>query len=401
MNLPLAESGYYHTRIEDLSLKRNISNNAVNRLVSRPDTTRQQVREYAAAVLLVGAAVALAAAIRPLFGGRIPQTIFTIAVFAAATYGGLLPGLLATALSTAAIGGLFPDAVFSIVPIQSNLVTFAVLGVLISVVLDQFRRSSAALRRSKERLEQANAELSRRSDALALSNEELRRFAYALSHDLQNPLRTVSIFTEHFAQQNKGKMDEASAQSVRYIVEAVDRMQAMVRGLLEYSTAMHHHESGQEVADGNAVVQLVLEDLRIAIEESSARVTYDPLPEVGLGPGPLHQLLLNLVSNGIKYCDQGRPEVHLSAKRDGHQWLFSVCDNGIGIDMQYSEKIFGVFERLHGSAKYGGSGIGLAICRAIVQRRSGRIWVESTPGQGSTFYFTVPAATQRDLANEI
>ena len=366
--------------------------------MSRPGTAAWPWREYAAAVLVVGVAIAIAAAIRPLFGGRVPQTIFTIAVIAAATYGGLFPGLLATALSTAAIGDLFPDAVFSIVPIQSSLATFAVLGVVISLVLDQFRRSSTALRRSKERLEQANAELSRRSDALALSNEELRRFAYALSHDLQNPLRTVSIFTEHFAQQNKGKMDEASTQSVRYIVEAVDRMQAMVRGLLEYSTAMHHHESGQEIADGNAVIQLTLEDLRIAIEESGARVTYEALPEVGMGPGPLHQLLLNLVSNGIKYCDQDKPEVHISARRGGDEWLFSVRDNGIGIDMQYSEKIFGVFERLHGSAKYGGSGIGLAICRAIVQRRGGRIWVESTPGQGSTFYFTVPAAVPKDVA---
>ena len=381
-----------------MSLKRNISSKAANGIVGHPETTRQQLREFAAAVLFVGGAIAIAAAIRPLFGGRVPQTIFTIAVFAAATYGGLLPGLLATALSTAAIGGLFPDSVFALVPIQTSLATFAVLGVVISLVLDQFRRNSAALRRSKERLEQANAELSRRSDALASSNEELRRFAYALSHDLQNPLRTVSIFTEHFAQQNKGKMDEASAQSVRYIVEAVDRMQAMVRGLLEYSTAMHHHESAEELADANAVIQLVLEDLRVVVEESGARVTYDALPEVGIGPGPLHQLLLNLVSNGIKYRDQGNPEVHISARRDRDQWLFAVRDNGIGIDMQYSEKIFGVFERLHGSAKYGGSGIGLAICRAIVQRRGGRIWVESTPGQGSTFYFTVPAAAPRDIA---
>jgi light-regulated signal transduction histidine kinase (bacteriophytochrome) len=361
-------------------------------------TTEEHLKRYTAAILLASCAIAVAALARPMFDGRVPQAVFSVAVVAAAAYGGLGPGLVVTAISTTAIGWLFRGAVVSLLGMRPGLISFAALGIVISFVLDQFRQSRAALERSKQQLQSANDELSRRSQALALSNEELRRFAYALSHDLQNPLRTVSVFTEHFARTYTGPIDEPSAQSLRFIVQGVDRMQQMIRGLLDYSTAMNDPRGLNEISDGNTAIAAALDDLRGLIDQTGARITSDSLPAVAARSEPIRQLLANLISNAIKYRDHSTPEIHIAAKPNGSEWIFSVRDNGIGIDMQYAEKIFGVFERLHGSDRYGGSGIGLAICRAIVQRYGGRIWVESELGRGSTFSVTLPVTVERQVA---
>jgi len=351
---------------------------------------RSQLKRYGTSIFLVCAAVVATIAIQPLFGGRAPLTAFTVAVILSASYGGLGPGLLATALSVAIVKLKFENSVFTLFRVQSTLGLFTFIGVAVTLVIERFRRANAQLEQAKDRLELANEELSRRTKALAQSNEELQRFAYGLSHDLQNPLRTVSVFTERLASHNEAGLDEHSRQSIAFILQGVHRMQEMIQGLLAYSTATND-EDQTNATDCNAVLAKVTEDLRGAIEESGASVTWDPLPIVEAHQARLHQVFLNLIGNAIKYRSDAKCDVHVSAKRNGGEWLFAVKDNGIGVDMQYADKIFGVFERLHGSGQYSGSGIGLAVCRAVIQRQGGRIWVESAPGKGSTFFFTISA----------
>ncbi len=329
------------------------------------------LQPYLVAVLLVALATVLSFGIKPLFGGRVPLTGFTLAVILGASYGGLGPGLLATFVS---IG-----------------IVFGFVGVAISLIVHQLRRSNVALVRAKNELELANHQLSKRTEALSRSNEELQRFAYALSHDLQTPLRTAGIFTERLALHQEAHMDEGARASMRFIIEAIGRMQAMIQGLLEYSTASHDGEDQKAVTDCNTLVQLVIADLHNSIAESGAVITCDPLPMVDAIEERLRQVILNIIANALKYRADRRPEIHISAKRMGNDWAFSIQDNGIGIAMEDAEKIFGVFQRLHTAREYEGSGIGLAVCRAIIERHGGRLWVESELGQGSTFFFSLPA----------
>ncbi len=349
------------------------------------------LQPYLVAVLLVALATVLSFGIKPLFGGRVPLTGFTLAVILGASYGGLGPGLLATFVSIGIVRLVFQHANFSLLLAQPSLATFGFVGVAISLIVHQLRRSNVALVRAKNELELANHQLSKRTEALSRSNEELQRFAYALSHDLQTPLRTAGIFTERLALHQEAHMDEGARASMRFIIEAIGRMQAMIQGLLEYSTASHDGEDQKAVTDCNTLVQLVIADLHNSIAESGAVITCDPLPMVDAIEERLRQVFLNIIANALKYRADRRPEIHISAKRMGNDWAFSIQDNGIGIAMEDAEKIFGVFQRLHTAREYEGSGIGLAVCRAIIERHGGRLWVESELGQGSTFFFSLPA----------
>jgi PAS domain S-box-containing protein len=238
----------------------------------------------------------------------------------------------------------------------------------------------------RKRAEQALAD---KAQELARSNTELEQFAYVASHDLQEPLRMVSSYTQLLARRYKGKLGSDADEFIGYAVDGATRMQRLIQDLLAYSRV---GTKGREFepTDCEGVLGRVLGDLRLAIQESGAVVTHDPLPTVIADGIQLDQLFQNLIGNAIKFRNQEAPLVHVSSKRNGKEWIFSIRDNGIGIDPQYAERIFVIFQRLHKRGEYPGTGIGLAVCKKIVERHGGRIWVESNGEKGTTFSFTMP-----------
>jgi PAS domain S-box-containing protein len=227
-------------------------------------------------------------------------------------------------------------------------------------------------------------------DELRRYNDELQRFAWVASHDLKEPLRTVATYTQLLAKRFPGALDGEAAEFTRYVVDGVDRMRQLIDDLLTYSRLINARGETTRLISSQAALEWALMGLQPAIQESGAEVTFEELPVVFADPVQLGQLFQNLIGNAIKYRSAERPRIHLSAGRTGEEWTFRVRDNGIGIDPAYRERIFGVFKRLHGR-EYPGTGIGLAICKKIVESHGGRIWVESRQGQGATFFFTLPA----------
>lgn len=245
------------------------------------------------------------------------------------------------------------------------------------------RRTEASIHEQKQALEQANM-------ALARSNEELQQFAYIASHDLREPLRAIAGFSGLLAQRYGGKLDQGADEYIRFVTDSASRMHNMINDLLNYSRLDTRAEP-PKACDMNQLLGLAQSNLLAAIAESGAEVTHDPLPVVTADPTQIVQLLQNLLANAIKFRGDGKPRVHVTARRQDAECLFSVCDNGIGIDPRHADAAFQIFKRLHTSDKYSGTGIGLAVCKRIVERSGGRIWVERNPGQGSTFHFTLPA----------
>ncbi|MFH1702979.1 MAG: ATP-binding protein [Nitrospirota bacterium] len=236
---------------------------------------------------------------------------------------------------------------------------------------------------------QREEELKKLSEELARSNTDLRDFAYVASHDLKKPLQSIEGFAKLLARRYKGKLDAKADEFIEYIGSGVKRMQMFIKDLLEYSQ-VGAKEKKFKPTDCSGVVQKAVGNLQAAIEESNAVVTYDELPTVMVDTPQMISLLQNLIDNAIKFRGEEAPRIYISAERKGDEWVFSIRDNGIGIDPKDSERIFGMFQRLHGSTDYPGTGIGLAICKRIIEGHGGRIWVESEIGKGSTFYFTVP-----------
>ena len=250
---------------------------------------------------------------------------------------------------------------------------------------------TAAIRDITKR-KKAEANLFNKMEELNRSNEELGQFAYIASHDLQEPLRMVASYTQLLSRRYKGKLDADADEFIAFAVDGASRMQRLIQDLLAFSRVGTKGRDLTDTSSEEAFEQSLL-NLRGAIEESGAQVTHDPLPEVMADEMQLTQLFQNLIGNAIKYQKPGIPEVHISAaKNDGEKWVFSVTDNGLGIDPQYFERIFGMFQRLHKREEFAGIGIGLAICKKIVERHGGNISVESEPGHGSTFRFALAGA---------
>jgi PAS domain S-box-containing protein len=256
------------------------------------------------------------------------------------------------------------------------------------------KEAEEALRQANELLEakvqERTQELEVRARELERSNAELEQFAYVASHDLQEPLRAISSYTELLAEDYGDRLDEEAGIYIDFVVDGATRMQQLIKDLLMFSRVGTRGKSF-EPTSCETVVQKVLKGLSLVIHENQAVVTYDSLPTVMADASQIHQLFQNLISNGLKFRAQEPPCIHISARFYQNQWEFCIRDNGIGIESDYFEQIFVIFQRLHSRQRYGGTGIGLAICKKIVQRHGGKIWLDSIVGKGTEFYFTLPA----------
>jgi len=252
---------------------------------------------------------------------------------------------------------------------------------------------SGAIRDITER-KRAEELLARQAQALAESNAELEQFAYVASHDLQEPLRVVGSYTQLLSKRYQGRLDPKADEFIAFIVDGTGRMQRLIQDLLSFARISTRGRAFAAV-NSQQVLDQTVAGLNSRIQASQAAITCDPLPMVNGDELQLGQLFQNLIGNAIKYRSDAPPQIHVSARRNGAEWMFSVSDNGIGIEPQYKDQIFEIFQRLHGIGEYEGTGIGLAICKKIVERHRGKIWVESEPGKGSKFIFTLLAATKQ------
>jgi signal transduction histidine kinase len=354
---------------------------------------------YGVAVAIVLAAAALRLAFMSSFEGRVPFAIFYPAVVLAALYGGLRAGLLATALSAILVAFFWMEPVGSFSVGQPvdwlALGIFFVSALMISLVTGAMQRAQARVHEAEAQVRMAAVRqrdleaLRRTADELARSNKDLEQFAYVASHDLQEPLRQVRAFVDLLREQHGDKLGGKAGEYLQFVYDGAARMRELVQGLLAYSRA-GSPEDGRQSVDCRQALDTAVANLQLSIGEAGARITHDDLPAVQAEPTQLAQLFQNLVGNALKFRRDGvAPEIHVGACRDGNRWILSVKDNGIGIDPAHHEKVFLIFQRLHGREKYPGTGIGLAVCKKIVERHGGKIWIESKVGQGSTFYFTL------------
>jgi PAS domain S-box-containing protein len=286
-------------------------------------------------------------------------------------------------------GSEFPIEIM-LSPLESTegiLVTAAIRNIS---VRKKSEEDNAELER---RVEERTKELAVANQVLEQSNVELKQFAYVASHDLQSPLRSISGFVELLQLEYQGKFDDQAQDWIRRTVQAVEQMQTLIRDLLSYSRVDARSRPFTLIPFSD-IVKAALTQLDSSIRDSGAQVTWDPLPEIMGDRSQLVQLMQNLIGNGLNYRSDQLPRIHISAKRSETEWTFSVRDNGIGIDPKHHEQIFEIFKRLHNEKEYPGTGIGLAVCRRVANRHGGRIWVESAPGRGSTFCFTIPERTE-------
>ncbi len=287
-------------------------------------------------------------------------------------------------LSQAAINKKTDVYLATVLRLYGILFVFLAAGAFYMSALNAKRRlAEEELKEKGTELERANAELGR-------SNSDLEQFAYVASHDLQEPLRIVAGYTQLLAKRYKGKFDADSDEYIDYVVDGTKRMQVLISDLLTYSRA--GKQKDLKPVNLNEVYDRVARNLRLLIDDAHATVTRGELPSVVADPVQMTQLFQNLVGNAVKYRKEAPPVVRVSAERRNNEWLISVEDNGIGIDPKYFDRIFVIFQRLHGKGEYSGTGIGLSICKKIVENHGGQIWVESAPDRGSTFYFTIPGA---------
>jgi PAS domain S-box-containing protein len=273
-------------------------------------------------------------------------------------------------------------------------ITFSPLHTEEGLVVTSAIRDISERKRTEEQIRQLNTSLEarvlERTEALMRSNEELQQFAYVASHDLQEPLRTVSVYAQLMAARYRGQLQGDADQFISFIVESAERMERLIHDLLDFSRVDARGADFFTKVDCDMVLDDAIRNLRSLIEESGAIITRARLPVVNGDAIQLTRLFQNLLANSIKYRSEQPPRIHIAADGASAEWRFSVIDNGIGIEPQYAEKVFGIFKCLQPRDKSSGSGMGLAICRKIVSRHEGRIWVESEIAKGATFYFTLP-----------
>ena len=267
---------------------------------------------------------------------------------------------------------------------------------LLQLEVDRRRQIERELTQSRHLLQKSNDTLEQtvadRTAELATSNEDLEHFAYIASHDLRQPIRKIRMCTEYLAEDYGHCFDDQARQYMSYITKSTDRMYLLIDDLLAYSR-VGKREAKTVPVDLNRVLQDVLDDLSVAVAEKQAKIDYSSLPTIQANPREIRQVFQNLISNSLKFTCDRAPEIALDATRQEDNWLFSVRDNGIGIEPQYYDKIFQMFQRLHRNSEYEGTGIGLAICHKVITRHGGEIWVESQLNQGTTFYFTFPQSS--------
>jgi signal transduction histidine kinase len=269
-------------------------------------------------------------------------------------------------------------------------------GVTDYVLKDSLARLSVALRgalkdkQSREERKRGQESLAQKVAELARSNADLEQFAYVASHDLQEPLRMVSAYTQLLADRYRGKLDDQADKYIHYAVDGAARMQSLIHDLLAFSR-VGRQETAVASTDCNEVVEQALGDLRAAVLESGAVVTHGPLPRLPANGSQLQQVFQNLIGNAIKFRGPQTPVIQISAEKEGTEWIFSVADNGIGVSVEYAENIFIIFKRLHTRTEYPGNGIGLAICKRIIERHGGRIQATPRKGGGTILCFTLPA----------
>ena len=276
------------------------------------------------------------------------------------------------------------------------------LGELTTKVLTEDGKVTKLVGVSRDITERKTAEraLDHYAAELERSNEELQRFAYVASHDLQEPLRKIKSFTELLAERYRDELDERADKYIAYIVDGASRMQTLIKDLLTYARLA---TAGRpfELTSFDEALDRALDDLELAISECGAAILRDPLPTLKADATQMVQVFQNLIGNAIKFRGEAAPRIHVSAGQWGDEWVFSVSDNGIGFEAQYVDRIFVIFQRLHAREEYAGTGIGLALCRRIVQRHGGQIWAESTPGRGSTFYFSIPTRAAEEGGTQL
>ncbi len=257
-----------------------------------------------------------------------------------------------------------------------------------SIVRDVTQRKQTELEREKAMI------------ALEKSNQDLKQFAYVASHDLQEPLRMVSSYTQLLADRYNDQLDDKARTFIHYAVDGAARMQTLIRDLLAFSRVETHVQEFK-IVDARSALGAAMANLKTAIDETGALVTIDDLPQVQADETQLTQLFQNLINNSIKFQKNSHlPRIHISAGLQDGDWCFSIQDNGIGIESRFKDKVFLVFQRLHTRQEYSGTGIGLALCKRIIDRHSGKIWFESPPGQGTTFYFTLPIKNREEEFND-
>ncbi|MFA6148186.1 MAG: ATP-binding protein [bacterium] len=264
--------------------------------------------------------------------------------------------------------------------LYDRLITFLVFLVFGIIVSGLYEKRHAA----EEKLTILAKELQR-------SNRELEQFAAIASHDLKEPLVTVGGFLGLLKRRYEGDLDAEANRHIRYSLESVDRMERLIGDLLEYSRVCTQAKPFQAFDSSNAL-DIALKNLAGRLHSKRVRITHDPLPEIIADSTQIGQLFQNLIANAIKFCRDDEPRIHISAVHNGREHIFSIQDNGIGIAPESANEIFTAFRRLHDGDEFPGTGLGLSTCARIVERHCGRIWVESQPGEGSTFYFTIPAS---------
>ena len=289
--------------------------------------------------------------------------------------------------------GEYLNVEISITLLTQNGKTISGLGIARDIT--ERKRMEEALHRAHDELElrvrERTEELRRRTEELARSNAELEQFAYVASHDLQEPLRMVSSFTQLLARRYRGKLDSDADEFIAYIVDGARRMQNLIEDLLTYSRIGRRGKPFRPTSLNSALDQ-ALANLKVIIEENDAEITRDPLPDITADFGQMVQLFQNLIGNAIKFRKKEEPpRIRITSRKEKGEWLFSVSDNGIGISPEFKNRLFQIFQREHAASEYPGTGIGLVTCKKIVERHGGRIWAESRLGEGSTLRFTIPA----------